>query len=185
MSNSLQLKLDPEKIREMPLVDLAFAVLKAANTPFYYLDLMKEVAKLRGLTEEEMKETVAQLYTEINIDGRFACVGTNLWGLKRWYPIDRSEDPIASSKRPRIINDDDDEDEDDEFTDEDDNFSVDDSDEDFDRLDDDHDDIYSDDDSEEEIEEDGIIEDEELDEDEDLDEDEESEDDTDDDDNKY
>ncbi|MBE9917685.1 DNA-directed RNA polymerase subunit delta [Paenibacillus donghaensis] len=185
MSNSLQLKLDPEKIREMPLVDLAFAVLKAANTPFYYLDLMKEVAKLRGLTEEEMKETVAQLYTEINIDGRFACVGTNLWGLKRWYPIDRSEDPIASSKRPRIINDDDDEDEDDEFTDEDDNFNVDDSDEDFDRLDDDHDDIYSDDDSEEEIEEDGIIEDEELDEDEDLDEDEESEDDTDDDDNKY
>lgn len=185
MSNSLQLKLDPEKIREMPLVDLAFAVLKAANTPFYYLDLMKEVAKLRGLTEEEMKETVAQLYTEINIDGRFACVGTNLWGLKRWYPIDRSEDPIASSKRPRIINDDDDEDEDDEFTDEDDNFSVDDSDEDFDRLDDDHDDIYSDDDSEEDIEEDGIIEDEELDEDEDLDEDEESEDDTDDDDNKY
>ncbi|MFU1796995.1 DNA-directed RNA polymerase subunit delta [Paenibacillus azoreducens] len=185
MSNSLQLKLDPEKIREMPLVDLAFAVLKAANTPFYYLDLMKEVAKLRGLTEEEMKETVAQLYTEINIDGRFACVGTNLWGLKRWYPIDRSEDPIASSKRPRIINDDDDEDEDDEFTDEDDNFNVDDSDEDFDRLDDDHDDIYSDDDSEEDIEEDGIIEDEELDEDEDLDEDEESEDDTDDDDNKY
>ncbi|BFH65828.1 DNA-directed RNA polymerase subunit delta [Paenibacillus azoreducens] len=185
MSNSLQLKLDPEKIREMPLVDLAFAVLKAANTPFYYLDLMKEVAKLRGLTEEEMKETVAQLYTEINIDGRFACVGTNLWGLKRWYPIDRSEDPIASSKRPRIINDDDDEDEDDEFTDEDDSFNVDDSDEDFDRLDDDHDDIYSDDDSEEDIEEDGIIEDEELDEDEDLDEDEESEDDTDDDDNKY
>ncbi|MDR0270204.1 DNA-directed RNA polymerase subunit delta [Paenibacillus sp.] len=173
MSNSLQLKLDPEKIREMPLVDLAFAVLKAANTPFYYLDLMKEVAKLRGLTEEEMKDTVAQLYTEINIDGRFACVGTNLWGLKRWYPVDRSEDPISSAKRPRIINDDD-EDEDDDFTDEDESFGTDDGDEDFDRLDDDHDDIYSDDDSDEEIEEDGIMEDEEIgDEEEDLDEDEE------------
>ncbi|GIP30748.1 hypothetical protein J23TS9_58780 [Paenibacillus sp. J23TS9] len=173
MSNSLQLKLDPEKIREMPLVDLAFAVLKAANTPFYYLDLMKEVAKLRGLTEEEMKDTVAQLYTEINIDGRFACVGTNLWGLKRWYPVDRSEDPIASAKRPRIINDEDDDD-DDDFTDEDDTFSADDSDEDFDRIDEDHDDIYSDDDSEEEVEEESILEDEELeDEEEDLDEDEE------------
>jgi DNA-directed RNA polymerase subunit delta len=173
VSNSLQLKLDPEKIREMPLVDLAFAVLKAANTPFYYLDLMKEVAKLRGLTEEEMKDTVAQLYTEINIDGRFACVGTNLWGLKRWYPVDRSEDPISSAKRPRIINDDD-EDEDDDFTDEDESFGTDDGDEDFDRLDDDHDDIYSDDDSDEEIEEDGIMEDEEIgDEEEDLDEDEE------------
>lgn len=174
VSNSLQLKLDPEKIREMPLVDLAFAVLKAANTPFYYLDLMKEVAKLRGLTEEEIQDTVAQLYTEINIDGRFACVGTNLWGLKRWYPVDRSEDPIASSKRPRIINDDDDDDDDDDFTDEDDTFSADDSDEDFDRIDEDHDDIYSDDDSEEEVEDDGIMEDEEIDEDDDdLDEDEE------------
>ncbi|MEC0242661.1 DNA-directed RNA polymerase subunit delta [Paenibacillus dokdonensis] len=173
MSNSLQLKLDPEKIREMPLVDLAFAVLKAVNTPFYYLDLMKEVAKLRGLTEEEMKDTVAQLYTEINIDGRFACVGTNLWGLKRWYPVDRSEDPIASAKRPRIINDEDDDD-DDDFTDEDDTFSADDSDEDFDRIDEDHDDIYSDDDSEEEVEEESILEDEELeDEEEDLDEEEE------------
>lgn len=186
MSNSLQLKMDPEKIREMPLVDLAFAVLKAANTPFYYLDLMKEVAKLRGLTEEEIKETVAQLYTEINIDGRFACVGTNLWGLKRWYPIDRSEDPISSSKRPRIINDDDDEDEDDEFVDEDDSFNPDDSDEDFDRIDEDHDDIYSDDDSEEEIEDEGIIEDEDLDEEEeDLDEDDEDLGDDSDDDDKY
>ncbi|MWV47637.1 DNA-directed RNA polymerase subunit delta [Paenibacillus sp. HJL G12] len=186
MSNSLQLKLDPEKIREMPLVDLAFAVLKAANTPFYYLDLMKEVAKLRGLTEEEIQDTVAQLYTEINIDGRFACVGTNLWGLKRWYPVDRSEDPIASAKRPRIINDDDDDDDDDDFADDDDNFSADDSDEDFDRIDEDHDDIYSDDDSEEEVEEDGIIEDEEIDEEEeDLDEEEEDSEDDSDEEDKY
>lgn len=82
------------------MVDLAFAILKAANTPFYYLDLMKEVAKLRGLTDEEVKETVAQLYTEINIDGRFACVGTNLWGLKRWYPIDRA--PKIRSAAPSV-----------------------------------------------------------------------------------
>nr|WP_202128949.1 DNA-directed RNA polymerase subunit delta [Paenibacillus dendrobii] len=170
----------------MPLVDLAFAVLKAANTPFYYLDLMKEVAKLRGLTEEEIQDTVAQLYTEINIDGRFACVGTNLWGLKRWYPVDRSEDPIASAKRPRIINDDDDDDDDDDFADDDDNFSADDSDEDFDRIDEDHDDIYSDDDSEEEVEEDGIIEDEEIDEEEeDLDEEEEDSEDDSDEEDKY
>lgn len=175
MSNSLQLKMDPERIREMPMVDLAFAILKAANTPFYYLDLMKEVAKLRGLTDEEVKETVAQLYTEINIDGRFACVGTNLWGLKRWYPIDRSEDPISSAKRPRIINDDDD-DEDDDFTDEEDTFAED-SDEDFDRIDEDHDDIYSDDDSEEEVEddEDVMLDDEDLEDEDTVEEDEEEE----------
>ncbi|MDP4099226.1 DNA-directed RNA polymerase subunit delta [Paenibacillus sp. P96] len=112
MSTPLNLKIDPEKVHEIPMVDLAFMVLKAANTPFYYRDLMNEVAKLRGLSEEEINDVIAQLYTEINIDGRFACVGTNLWGLKRWYPVDKSEDAITGGKRPRIINDEDDEEED-------------------------------------------------------------------------
>lgn len=111
MSTPLNLKLDPEKMQEIPMVDLAFMVLKAADMPFYYRDLMNEVAKLRGLTEEQINDVIAQLYTEINIDGRFAYVGQNLWGLKRWYPVDRSEEAMTGgTPRPRIINDDDDDD---------------------------------------------------------------------------
>ncbi|GJM77189.1 hypothetical protein HMSSN036_94050 [Paenibacillus macerans] len=136
MSTPLNLNIDPEKVQEIPMVDLAFMILKAANTPYYYRDLMNEVAKLRGMTEEQINEAIAQLYTEINIDGRFACVGTNLWGLKRWYPIDRSEDPVASSKRPRIINDDDDDLEDEDFVEEEDGY-ISDEDEDYDALDED------------------------------------------------
>lgn len=113
MSAEYKLKLDPEKIREMPMVDLAFEVLKAANTSFYYRDLMNEIAKLRNLSEEQINDVVAQLYTEINIDGRFACVGSNVWGLKRWYPVERDTDGTVATgaKRPRIINDEDDDDE--------------------------------------------------------------------------
>ncbi|KAA9004638.1 DNA-directed RNA polymerase subunit delta [Paenibacillus spiritus] len=155
MSTPLNLKLDPEKVKEMPMVDLAFLVLKAANTPFYYRDLMVEVAKLRGMTEEETNDTIAQLYTEINIDGRFACVGTNLWGLKRWYPLERSDDPIGNAKRPRIINDDDDDLEDDDFTEEEDTYSGDE--EDFDVMDEDRDDLYSDDDSEESVDDEEVV----------------------------
>ncbi|MDT3429002.1 DNA-directed RNA polymerase subunit delta [Paenibacillus forsythiae] len=160
MSTPLNLKLDPEKIKEMPMVDLAFLILKAANTPFYYRDLMAEVAKLRGMSDEQINDTIAQLYTEINIDGRFACVGTNLWGLKRWYPLERSDDPIANSKRPRIINDDDDDLEDDDFTEEEDVYSSDE--EDFDVIDEDRDDLYSDDDSEDEVDEEVVMDDEDL-----------------------
>ena len=108
------LKISEERAKEMPMVDLAFEILKAANTPFYYRDLMQEIAKIKGISDEEVMEVIAQLYTEINIDGRFACVGNNLWGLKRWYPIDKQDD-LASGTRPRIINDDDDEDIDDEL----------------------------------------------------------------------
>ncbi|MDQ0196414.1 DNA-directed RNA polymerase subunit delta [Paenibacillus wynnii] len=163
MSTPLNLKLDPEKLKEMPMVDLAFLVLKAANTPYYYRDLMVEVAKLRGMTEEQTNNTIAQLYTEINIDGRFACVGTNLWGLKRWYPLERSDDPVGNSKRPRIINDEDDDLEDDDFAEEEENYAA--EEEDFDVIDDDRDDLYSDDDSEEEVDEDVVIDDDDIDED--------------------
>lgn len=162
MSTSLKLKLDPEQIREMPLVDLAFLVLKAANTPYYYRDLMEEVAKLRGLNAEETNDVIAQLYTEINIDGRFAYVGTNLWGLKRWYPIDKSEDAVTGTKRPRIINDDDDDEED--YVEEEDTFNN--EEDDFDNPEEDEeDDLFDDTDEEEE----DIIGDEELDEEDDLD----------------
>lgn len=165
VSTSLKLKLDPEQIREMPLVDLAFMVLKVVNTPMYYRDLMQEVAKQRGLNASETNDVIAQLYTEINIDGRFAYVGTNLWGLKRWYPIDKSEDAVTGTKRPRIINDDDDDDE--EYVEEEDTFTN--EEEDFDNPEDEEeeDDLFDDDTDEEEE----IIGDEELDEEEDLEDD--------------
>jgi DNA-directed RNA polymerase subunit delta len=112
MSGEIRLKLDPERIEEMPMVDLAFEILKAANEPMYYRDLIREVGRVRGMTDEQINDVIAQIYTEINIDGRFACVGNNVWGLKRWYPVDRSEDPSLGTTRPRIINDDDEEEED-------------------------------------------------------------------------
>jgi len=139
------------------MVDLAFEVLKAANTPFYYRDLMMEIAKIKGLTEEEVKQVVAYLYTEINIDGRFACVGSNLWGLKRWYPVDKSEDAIGSGKRPRIINDDDDDLDEDEPYDEEDTYE---SEEDYDSFDEDVEDFDTDAEDEEDIDEE--LDDEEL-----------------------
>ncbi|MNJ50846.1 putative DNA-directed RNA polymerase subunit delta [compost metagenome] len=165
MSTPLNLKIDQERALEIPMVDLAFLVLKAANTPYYYRDLMKEVAKLRGMSEEQSREAIAELYTEINIDGRFACVGANLWGLKRWYPIERSEDPVSSAKRPRIINDDDIEDDDfsddveKKFTADNDGFdSVDDE--------DDQDELFTDEDeSIEDVEDDSLIDEEEIEED--------------------
>jgi DNA-directed RNA polymerase subunit delta len=156
MSTQNVLKLTPEEAQEIPMVDLAFAVLKNANNPMYYRDLMQEISKIKGLSDDDVMRVIAQVYTEINIDGRFACVGNNLWGLKRWYPVDKSEDSVGT--HPRIINDDDDDDLDDEtlFADEGEDYTAD---EDFDEMDEDEEeseDLF-DEDSEE-------IEDEELDE---------------------
>lgn len=145
MSNQYTLKVSAEKAKEMPMVDLAFLVLKEANSPYYYRDLMQEIAKIKGFTEEQVMDVIAQLYTEINVDGRFACVGNNLWGLKRWYPVDnKSDDGMGSAKRPKIINDDDDDLEEDVYPEEDDTFVADE--EDFDSYDEDREDVDSEED---------------------------------------
>jgi DNA-directed RNA polymerase subunit delta len=123
MASEYTLKITAEQAREMPMVDLAFELLKSANTPFYYRDLMKEIAKIKGLTDDNVMQVIAQLYTEINIDGRFACVGSNLWGLKRWYPVEKSDDAVGNAKRPRIINDEDDDLDEDIYAEEEDTYA--------------------------------------------------------------
>ena len=158
MSSEITLKIDPERIKEMPMVDLAFELLKAANTPFYYRDLMAEIAKIRGLSQDGINQVIAQVYTEINIDGRFACVGSNMWGLKRWYPVEKNEDPVGNAKRTRIINDEDDDEE--VYPDEEEETYAADE-EDFDTYDEDQE-LFDETEEEAEVDEEVLIDDEEL-----------------------
>ncbi|WDL95174.1 DNA-directed RNA polymerase subunit delta [Alicyclobacillus sp. ALC3] len=88
-----------DEIREMPLVELAYEILKAHKEPEYFRDLTRRIQELRGMTEAEMMDVMARLYTEINMDGRFICIGQNVWGLKRWYPVDKVADKPSTSKR--------------------------------------------------------------------------------------
>ncbi|MDQ0189458.1 DNA-directed RNA polymerase subunit delta [Alicyclobacillus cycloheptanicus] len=88
-----------DEIREMPLVELVWEILKEKKEPYYFRDLMSEVQALRGMTDEEAMDVMARLYTEINIDGRFICIGQNVWGLKRWYPVDKVAEKSVTSKR--------------------------------------------------------------------------------------
>ncbi|MFC5651271.1 DNA-directed RNA polymerase subunit delta [Paenibacillus solisilvae] len=158
MSSEITLKIDPERIKEMPMVDLAFELLKAANTPFYYRDIMAEIAKIRGLSQDGINQVIAQVYTEINIDGRFACVGSNMWGLKRWYPVEKNEDPVGNAKRTRIINDEDDDEE--VYPDEEEETYAADED-DFDSYDEDQE-LFDEAEEEAEVDEEVLIDDEEL-----------------------
>lgn len=86
------------ELREMSLVEVAHAVLLETKEPFYYRDLMNRVAALRQMGREEVDESIARLYTDINIDGRFLCIGDNVWGLKRWYPLERTTERGASKR---------------------------------------------------------------------------------------
>jgi DNA-directed RNA polymerase subunit delta len=81
-----------EKIRETPMVDLAYGILKSSREPMLYREIMKKIAGKKAFKKADIERYIAQLYTEINIDGRFVCVGKSLWGLKHWYSIETATD---------------------------------------------------------------------------------------------
>ncbi|WP_206916949.1 DNA-directed RNA polymerase subunit delta [Alicyclobacillus suci] len=108
------------EIQQMPLVELAYEILKAKKEPLYFRDIMKEIQALRNLTEEQFNDVIARVYTEINVDGRFICIGQNVWGLNRWYPTDKVAERLSGKKFIRKSGDafsDDDDDLDDEYED--------------------------------------------------------------------
>ena len=88
-----------DEIQQLPLVEIAYELLKAKKEPIYFRDIMEEIRTLRAMTEEEAMDVIARLYTEINIDGRFIHLGQNVWGLKRWYPVEKANERPQSSKR--------------------------------------------------------------------------------------
>lgn len=101
--------IDAEKLSEMALVDIAYEILRETNHTYTFRDLMDELVKMRNMTEEQKMAIIAQVYTEINIDGRFVCLGDNVWGLKRWYPTDTVDETQEGGvpKKKKVILDDD------------------------------------------------------------------------------
>ncbi|WP_172418835.1 DNA-directed RNA polymerase subunit delta [Geobacillus icigianus] len=98
---SLQQQYSPEELQEMSFVELANLILLDKREALPFDQLVREVAALAGRSEEEMAERLAQYYTDLNIDGRFICVGENAWGLRAWYPFDQTEDETVTIVKPK------------------------------------------------------------------------------------
>jgi DNA-directed RNA polymerase subunit delta len=103
----LSSNLATEKRLEASMVDLSYGLLRSKGEPMLYRDIMNEVAKLKGFTEEKIDRYITQLYTEINIDGRFVCVGRGLWGIRDWYPTEQATDSaVAANVKDDYLGDD-------------------------------------------------------------------------------
>ncbi|WP_216829976.1 DNA-directed RNA polymerase subunit delta [Alkalihalobacterium elongatum] len=87
-----------EELEELSMVEVAYHVLKERKETFSYTDLLNRVVELKGMSEEEKKRRISYLYTDLNVDGRFMCIGNNVWGLKAWYPIEKIEEDIITAK---------------------------------------------------------------------------------------
>ncbi|SER63655.1 DNA-directed RNA polymerase subunit delta [Salisediminibacterium halotolerans] len=84
-----------EQIREVAMLDIAHETLREQGSTLNYHDLLKKVAEVKGLTEEQTTKRIAHLYTEMSLDGRFVNLGNSNWGLRTWYPIDQTEEDMS------------------------------------------------------------------------------------------
>lgn len=75
--------------------DIAYEVLKAHGNPMHYHNLIEEVLKRLGISQEAIR--IAAALTQINLDTRFSFLGRGEWGLKVWEPakISRKLAPIS------------------------------------------------------------------------------------------
>lgn len=78
-------------VNELSTIEIAYEVLKQSKKTFYFKELANIIAEVKDLNEEKLFDHLPQLYTEINIDGRFIHLGQNEWGLKSWYPLEKAE----------------------------------------------------------------------------------------------
>jgi DNA-directed RNA polymerase subunit delta len=92
----------PEELQEMSLVELAYLIMTDKKEALPFQQIVNEIAALVNLSEEEVRERIAQFYTDLNIDGRFICIGENRWGLRSWYPYDQTEDEnVSTTVKPK------------------------------------------------------------------------------------
>src|SRR5699024_6031444 len=75
--------------KKMSMIELANLVLGEKKETVPFKALFDEIAVLKDFTDEQKGTYIAQFYTDINVDGRFVNKGSNIWGLKRWYPVEQ------------------------------------------------------------------------------------------------
>ncbi|WP_377887397.1 DNA-directed RNA polymerase subunit delta [Alkalihalobacillus sp. R86527] len=139
-------QLSADEIQETSMIDIMFYILQDERKPVSFYTLMSQIGDMKGLSSQEVQKRLAEVYTNLNTDGRFVTLGDNQWGLKSWYPVEQSQEELATTIKPKKRKSKKAEEEDDAFEDD-----VEDELEDLevDDLDDDFDDDFDDDDAEE------------------------------------
>ncbi|MGM7682053.1 DNA-directed RNA polymerase subunit delta [Cytobacillus sp. Hm23] len=93
-----------DQLKEMSLIEIAFDILSSRKKPIIFKELVDDITASLHLSQDEINAKISQFYTDINIDGRFICVGENLWGLRSWYPYEKIEEevtPTVKSKKKK------------------------------------------------------------------------------------
>lgn len=88
-------ELTKEEISNLSMIELGSIILKEENKAVSFQDLFSKIAELKNFSKEDKENLIAQFYTDMNVDGRYLTLGSGMWGLKSWYPVEQAEEEIT------------------------------------------------------------------------------------------
>src|SRR5690625_3688631 len=87
----------------MSMIELANIILAEEKEAMNFNDLYSKIAERKEFSDSEKEANIARFYTDLNVDGRFTTLGSNIWGLKRWYPVDQTSEKSLAESRKRDL----------------------------------------------------------------------------------
>lgn len=76
------------------MIEVAHAILEERGEVMDFSDLVNQIQNYLGKSDSEIRDALAQFYTDLNIDGSFISLGDNRWGLRSWYAIDSIDEEV-------------------------------------------------------------------------------------------
>lgn len=90
----------------MPMIDIAYDLMSKKKREVPFAKLWEEVSQIRGLTQAQADDRIAQFYTDMTLDDRFVHLKDNKWDLRSRHKFEE-----VVIKTDSILVDDEDEDE--------------------------------------------------------------------------
>lgn len=90
-----------ETSEKKSMIELAEVILTDEKNEMAFKELFDQVATMKDLTDAQRNELLSRFYTDLNLDGRFMALGSNVWGLKRWYPAKQTTEKSLAASRKR------------------------------------------------------------------------------------
>ena len=88
-------KLKNQNKDELSLIEVAYEILDTSNKEaMNFSNIVNKIQDYLGRSDEDVKDSLPQFYTDLNNDGSFLSLGENVWGLRKWYPFDSVDEEV-------------------------------------------------------------------------------------------
>ncbi len=94
-------KYSREELESKPMIEVAHLILTDKKKAQDFYEVYDKVADLKGYTEKQKSDNIAQFHTNLTVDGRFMALHTSSWGLKRWYLVEETDEEVAAAPKKK------------------------------------------------------------------------------------